>query len=155
MKEEVKKEIDGFDYTFYQLGALKSHSLLLKIGKIVGPAFGAMANSQGEDEKGLSSLLDSKIDLQKVIEELMERADEKVIESIITTLGSQIHYTDNDDDGGVLNNNTIIDQHFKGRLQSMYKVLYAALEVQYSDFLGEGGILANIQTKAKGSSRKK
>lgn len=155
MKEETKKEIDGFEYTFYQLGAIKSHNLLRKIGKILGPALGEMVNSAKDSDKaGLASLLNSEIDFKSVIDGFFDRADEKTLESIIITLGSQIHYTDGGN-GGELKSSDIIDLHFKGRLQSMYKVLYAALEVQYSDFLGEGGILANIQLKAKDSRQKK
>jgi hypothetical protein len=151
-REETEKEIDGIKYTFCQLGAIKAHRLLLKLGKIVGPAIGAMANT-GDGVKGL---LGADIDLEDVLDSLFERADEATIDSILVTLGSQIHYAKTEDQkGGVLNTIDLIDLHFTGRLPSMYKVMIAALGAQYGDFLEEGGIVENIKAKIKASDQKK
>ena len=143
MKEMIEKDIDGEQYSFYQLGAIKSHNLLLKIGKIVGPALGALQDVEEEE-----SILDAKIDLTAILEGIFDKADEKTLEGIIVTLCSQI--THNGENGtGPLKSIEIIDLHFKGRLPSMYKVLYTALEAQYSDFLGGGGILGKLKAKSK------
>lgn len=156
MRNEEERTIDDEEYTFYQLGALKSHSLLLKIAKIIGPVFGEMVNStEGDGKKeGLDALLDANIDLSTIIDGLFERADESTVNKIMLTLLSQV--THNGDDGvGALKKDAIIDNHFMGRLPHMYKVVLAAAEVQYGDFFAEGGILDNLKAKVPDGNQKK
>jgi hypothetical protein len=140
-REITEREIDGETYEFYQLGAIKSHNLLRKIGAIVAPVLGALAGNKD----GGKSVLDAEIDLESVLNSLFEKATEAEVESIIVSLLSQVHHNGT----GHLKNKDVIDQHFKGRLGHMYKVVYAAFEEEYSDFFGEGGMFANISHRLK------
>ena len=154
MKNEDERIIDDETYTFYQMGAIKSHSLLLKIVKIVGPAFGEMVDSTDKDgtgKDGIEGLLDADIDMTAVMEGLFERADESTVLKIITTLLNQVIHSGT----GELKTEAIIDTHFKGKLPHMYKVVFASAEVQYGDFFAEGGILDNLKSKAPAGNRKK
>jgi len=144
-REEIKKEIDGETYSFHQMGAIKSHNLLRKIGAIVAPIFGALSNADGEE-----SILDADIDLKNVIETLFDRATESEVETILVTLLSQVHHH-----GVGQLDKTKIDIHFKGNIYRMYKVAYAAFEEEYSDFFGEGGMFANIGQKVQALNLKK
>jgi len=146
-KEVIERQIDEETYTFYQMGAIKSHNLLRKIGAIVAPVFGALGDI-ADEKKGI---LDADIDLKNILETLFERATEKEVENIILTLLSQVHHNGT----GHLKNQAIIDEHFKGRIAHMYKVAYAAFEEEYSDFFGEGGMFANIGQKVQALSPKK
>ena len=148
MRKTEERDIDGENYEFHQLGAIKAHSLLLKVGKIIGPTFGEMADSS---ENGIEGLLDADVDLGSIIEGLFSRADDKVVLDVITTLLSQvIHHG-----VGGLKNETIIDEHFAGRLPHMYKVVLASAEVQYGDFFAEGGMLSNLKPKAPAAGSQK
>lgn len=142
-----EKRIDEEEYEFRQLGAIKAHSLLLKLGKIIGPTFGEMADSSDD---GIGGLLDADINLGSMMEGLFERAEEAVVLNIITTLLSQVihHGT------GHLKSEAIIDEHFAGRLPHMYKVVLASAEVQYGDFFAEGGMLSNLKSKVQVGSPK-
>ncbi|MCK5603281.1 hypothetical protein KAR91_15465 [Candidatus Pacearchaeota archaeon] len=148
MRKTEEREIDGESYEFHQLGAIKAHSLLLKVGKIIGPTFGEMADSS---KGGIEGLLDADIDLGSVIQGLFERADDKIVLGVITTLLSQaIHHG-----VGCLQNEAIVDEHFAGRLPHMYKVILASAEVQYGDFFAEGGMLSNLKSKVPVGNQKK
>jgi len=139
-RETIERDIDGEIYTFYQLGAIKSHNLLRRIGAILAPVLGALANNSG------TSILDNDVDLKAVIEALFDKLTESEGEGIILSLLSQVHHNG----VGNLKNKEIVDNHFKGRLPHMYKVVYAAFEEEYSGFFGDGGILASISQKVKG-----
>lgn len=154
-REVVDKEIDGHSYKFGQLGALKSHRVLFKITKVVGPAFGALGDSmKGVDS--LESILDADVDFQSVIEKFFDNAEESIVEEIIETMLKQVaHFGEDGKEGvGQLDTSAKIDLCFSGRLPSMYKVVFAALAVEYGGFLGEGGMLEGISRKVAALSLK-
>lgn len=155
-KGEEEKRIDDETYTFYQMGAIKSHGLLLKIVKIVGPAFGEMVDSS--DKGGLDALIDADIDMGAIIKGLCDRADETVVLNVILALLSQVTHdsgSGNESGTGNLKSEATVDTHFMGRLPHMYKVVLAAAEVQYGDFFAEGGILDSFKAKAQAGNQKK
>ena len=125
MREPVKKTIDGEQYTFCQLPARKNMKLLTRILKIVGPALGG-AVSGGDVE----SIMDLDIDPGAIISQLCSRLDENEVEYIIDSLLSQVLCA------GKGEVSKVFDQHFGGRLPHMFKVVAAALEVEYGDFFG-------------------
>ena len=149
-KETTSKTIDGEEYTFHQLGAVKSNKLLWRLKRIVGPSLAALLNGAGKD-KGLESILNSEVDFEEILNGFYERATETEVDYVTSTLLSQVHHSG----VGPLDNNGKIDLHFTGALSRMYKVLWEALKHEYSDFLGEGGIVASLSKKVQDGNPKK
>lgn len=133
-KEPVKKEIDGKNYTFTLLGPFAAHGLLIKIGRLIGPAMSGLDIGDGK------SIKDADIDVGMMVKGITSALDEEETEKIILTLGRSII----GDGIGVLTKETI-DTEFLGELTSLYKVIAAALEVQFGDFFGEGGVFAGAK----------
>lgn len=149
-KETTSKTIDGEEYTLHQLGAVKSNKLLWRLKRIVGPSLAALLNG-AEDGKGLESILNSKVDFEEVLNGFYERATETEVEYVTSTLLSQVIHSGD----GNLGETGKIDLHFTGALSRMYKVLWEALKHEYSDFLGESGIVANLSKKVQDGTLKK
>ena len=146
MRENQTKTIDGEEYTFYQLGAVASNKLLWRLKRIVGPSLAALFNNANGE--GLDALLNSDIDYEEILNGFYERATEAEVDYVTQKLLSQVCHSG---DGEI---SKCIDSHFKGRLSLMYKVLWEALKHEYSDFLGEGGIVASLKLKAVGNPKK-
>lgn len=148
-RESTTKTIDSEEYTFCQLGAVASNKLLWRLKRIVGPALAGMLN--GAKGEGLGAIMESDIDFEEILNGFYERATEAEVDYVTSTLLSQVHHSGD----GALDNNGKIDKHFTGALSRMYKVLWEALKHEYSDFLGESGIVASLSKKVSGGSPKK
>lgn len=129
--ELISKEIDGKTYEFSQFGAKLGVRTLIKISKIVGKpmgiAFGSIETGDGKQKP--SSLLDMSYDkgmLAAAIEALTERMDESEIEELLILLTSTTCLCD----GAKIDFNG----HYAGKYGHLFKVLRAALEVQYGNF---------------------
>jgi hypothetical protein len=147
-REEMTKSINGEEYTFYQLGAIQSNKLLWRIKRILGPSLIGMLNKASGE--GLESLLDADVDLESVANSFYERATEGEVDFIINRLLSQVTHKG----VGSLDKEATIDEHFKGELARMYKVLWEAFKHEYSDFFPDGGIINSLKSKAAGSQKK-
>lgn len=134
--QSKSKEIDEHTYTVSPLGAFPAQRLLVRIGKIIAPLAGGF--------KGL----DQEMDLGPAIGRLFEVATPDEIEFIIKELAKNSQV-----DGKLLS--TVFDIHFRGKLLTMYKWAAFALEVNYSDFFGGLGGLANVVELAKASLSKR
>jgi hypothetical protein len=132
MREPVRKVIDGEEYTFCQLPVKQSIRLLTRIIKFIGPSLGI-----GIHGEGIRSIADIEIDPGAIISNLCSRIDEQEIEYIIDALLSQVLHN------GKGNLQQVFDAHFGGRIPHLFKVVAAALEVNYGDFLG--GVLEKIK----------
>jgi hypothetical protein len=127
----AKKEIDGHLYEFEQFGAKKATKLLVRIGRIAGGPL-AIVGTQivgQKDRKGLAEKLNSAEVISRVIEALTQKLDENEVLDIIET------FTGGDKvlcDGKKIS----FDHHYQNRLDHMFRVLWAALEVQYGNFFG-------------------
>ena len=135
MAKLVQKTIDEREYQFGLLNPFKANKLLIKLTKILGPALGSM--SKGGDVKSIMDM-----DLSEVMEGLCSRLDEDQIESIMITLFDQVLC-----DGDKMTESFVATE-FKGSLNTLYKVTFAALEVQFGDFFGGKGVLAGLKKKA-------
>jgi len=125
MREPVKKVIDGEQYTFCQLPPKQSLKLLTRILKIIGPALGGVVSGGN-----VESILELDIDLGMIVSQLCNRLDENDIEYIVDMLLSQVLHSGKGD------LSRVFDEHFGGRLPHLFKVVAAALEVEYGDFFG-------------------
>ena len=156
-KETTSKTIDGEEYTFHQLGAVKSNKLLWRLKRIVGPSLAALLNGANGDDKdkgkvkGIKDILNSEVDFEEILNGFYERATEAEVEYVTSTLLSQVMHTGD----GNLGESGKIDLHFTGALSRMYKVLWEALKHEYSDFLGESGIVAGLSKKVSDGNPKK
>lgn len=124
-RELIEKEIDGATYSFSQFGAKQGVKTLLKIGKMIGePMALAFGSFSGE-----GPLLERKIDgnmLGMAAKALFSRADDNEVLELITLLAA----TSCQCDGKQIDFNS----HYEGRYGHMFKVLQAAIEVQYGNF---------------------
>lgn len=127
----IQKEIDGKTYEFQKFGAKQSLKVLLRIAKMVGKpavaAFGSVKKSEG-------SILDQDIDggiIAMAVGSLVENMDTNETLDLIEELtgkdkvlcdGKKIHW----------------DSHYAD-LEHLFKVLKAALEVQYGNFFNALG----------------
>jgi hypothetical protein len=148
-RESTTKIIDGETYEFLQLGAVASNKLLWRLKRIVGPALAGMLN--GTKGEGIESILESDVDFESILNGFYERATEAEVDYVTSTLLSQVHHSGD----GALDSSGKIDIHFKGALSRMYKVLWEALKHEYSDFLGESGIVASLSKKVAVGIQKK
>ena len=126
MRELIEKTVDGEVYSFSQFGAKKSLRMLIKISKIVGkPLSLAFASAEGPGK--LSDKTVNPNTLAQAVEALMERMDEDEVISILESLTSG--------DACLCNGKKVdFNGHYEGNLSHMFKVLKAALEVQYGNF---------------------
>ena len=146
VEKKICKE-DGTEHTyeFEKFGAEEALENLIKISKIIGKPLGlAMASLKGEDE----GLFEKKIDLNLLalaFDGLTQNLDDKVCVELIKKLTS----------GKVLCDGVLIksfNTHYKDDLFHMFKVLQAALEVQYGNFFA--GILGLVNTNKAMSNKK-
>lgn len=122
------KTIDGVEYTVGMLPARRSARLLARIGRMVGPALGMVADKAG----GIQAALEMKVDSNffgPALEAFFIHTDGDAIDAVLMEL-AEVSLAD----GRQLK--PIFDAHFMGK--SMAMVLWArfALEVQYADFFG-------------------
>jgi len=125
-KKEVSKTIDGKKYTFYQLPPRKSVKTLFRLMNIIGPSLGSVVGS-AKDVKTIEDLFSADIDLSKVLGSLFDRIDEDKVWGIMEDVLSQ---TICEDGKGEID----IDIHFKGDIQTLFKVVFEAIKVEYGSF---------------------
>lgn len=155
MRESETRTINGKTYVFFQFPATKGVKVWLKLVKILGNPLTLLVQNiaKGSSGKGIKGALEKElgsfladISLETVVADLLERVDVEDTTGIIMDLMSSVSY-----EGKPLNE--IFDIHFKGSYMSLCKVIAAALEVQYSDFLGE--LKDQIGLKVVGTTQEK
>lgn len=125
MRESSEKEIEGRTYTFSQMGPKQSLKTLVKLSKIVGKPIALMAG--GGSAKGLLGKDIAPEILGAAAGAMFEKLDEDETVQICETLTSFPQVLC---DGQKVDFNS----HYDGKLDLMFKVLMAALEVQYGNF---------------------
>jgi len=125
MRQQVTREIEGHTYEFSQFGARESLKVLGKLTKIIGEPLTLGLSGV----KGGGNFLGREIDLTilgRAVGILGQHFDDEAI-SLIESLTSGDR---------VLCDGKKVDflSHYEGKLDLMFKVLYAALEVQYGNF---------------------
>jgi hypothetical protein len=123
-------------YTVTQLAATPAYTLLTKLMKIIGPAFGALAGAS--EGKPVSEAL------KAALQELTSRLDEDEVKKIVNQLvATVIVHTDNGMNAPLPK---VFESHFHGgNLSEFFQVLGFVLEVNYSDFFGG---LESVKQKA-------
>ena len=113
--EVSKKHIGSHEYAYNPLSATPAYKLLLKLVKILGPAFAGLTGGK----EGFSGAARA----------LSESLDEKSADEIIKQLVQQSFL-----DGVPLK--TVFEVHFAQSMGELFKFLAFALEAQFGDFLG-------------------
>ena len=127
-RETVKKIIGGNEYEFSQYGAKHALRTLLRLGKVMGRPFALGVAAVGEKPTNSTSFFDRGIKgevLAQALEALTNGTTDEIMD-LCTELSSR----------DVLCNGRQIDfnSHYEGNLGLMFKVVAAALEVQYGNF---------------------
>jgi len=141
-KQIVKKEIDGAKFTFYYLIPRISTKLLIRLIKIIGPSFG---KAFPDSDVKLKDIADIDIQIGPAVDALICRFDEDEVQDIIDILLATVLH----EGQGNLGEEAARNELFTGNLSFMFKVVGAALEVQYTDFFGGKLELKNIIQKTK------
>lgn len=132
-----ERTIDGRLYQFHQLSPKESLRTLTRLYKILGQpiamgmaAFMGTQQEKSKQKKGADPLkgLDTDM-LTRAVAVMAEKMDEDVVINLIENLCASDHCLCD----GV---RVTTLEHYSGELGHMFKVLAAALEVQYGNFLG-------------------
>ena len=130
MIETKEKVIGDSNYMVTQMTALRAVKMQARIIKLLGPSFAAMVSAT--DKSNPDSCLPFAISL------LTEKLDEKSFESLVLDLMQGVRK-----DGAELSR-ADIDLEFAGKLNELFLVMQFVLEVNFSDFFQEGGIIAEL-----------
>ena len=149
MIDKVIKEVDGISYEIWTLPVPKALSILTKLTKLAGElgggAIGSVDSGQNpfQNKSGEKNPMNIKMDvLGKAITALTNRLDESEVQEIIKTMLSVVHVQNVNGYAPVS-----FDVTFQGRIFHMLKVVGAALEVNYSDFLEGLSVLKGFAQK--------
>lgn len=116
MIEPSVKTIGDNSYLFRPLTATPAYKLLVKLVKMAGPSFAAMA-SEGTDKFALAANV------------LAQNLDERITEDIIKQLVQQSEVN-----GQALK--LVFEMHFQTKIGELFQFLAFALEAQFGDFIG-------------------
>jgi len=126
-----RKTIDGVEYEVRMLSATRATKLLVKLGKMLGPAFAEIARGEG----GLDREIDGAL-FAGAVSALFASADPDEVDAILKEL-AEVTLAD----GKGLR--PIYDIHFAGKIGRLMRWAAFALQVQYEDFFGAlGSVLA-------------
>lgn len=135
------RTIDNRNYEFSLLPVKKAKKILFIITQLLGPSIGKAMS-------GLTSL-DTDIEteilplLGNAVSGLTERLNEQELDIIVDTL---LPYIKIENEGAY--RNIMLDTDFCGQLKSFYKVIFASLEVNFTDFLdGIKPLLKKVKQK--------
>lgn len=140
MQRTKEIEVQGVKYKVTQFVATKSVTIFEKVLKLIGSPVGMLANSLEEEVTG--DLVSKAIGA--MTENLDPVRDIPLFKDILST--SQIV----EEDGTHREINFDID--FAGRIGHLFRVLYAILEFQYSDFLA---VVADAKSMVSAAPKKK
>lgn len=157
------RTIGDTTYRVTQLPAGKSRRLLVRLYKVLGPAFGKLL--EGFDATSVTgggkapSLLDIKMEsVSQAMSTLAIHLTEEDLEFVVDRLftGDMVEM-DVGDDKWVKLTKERVDLHFAGKLDEMFRLLAFALEVNYASFFaGSGGasaFLAKLATPTPSQSK--
>jgi hypothetical protein len=145
------KEIDGHQYEMFMMEPRASNRLLTKVGKMILPSLGPIADfltgAVGKSGKGLMDIDLGDDFFSKTLSTLCSDLDEKVMDEVIDAFQEITQV-----DGKSLK--PIFAAHFLGELQSMYKWLGWGMQVQWGKcwgVLGNMPLVKNAMAKTQAS----
>lgn len=140
------KVIGEHTYRTKQLGAVAARKLLMRLVKVLGPAFSAfLRNNASLDSK---KLLDMKLDvIAQAVEEFSNIATDEDLEYVCAVFGA-VSTVEFSDGRSIHLDKQGQDTHFSGRLFEMLKWLGFCLEANFSDFFVGMQNTANVNGPA-------
>lgn len=132
MIETREKEIDGAVYLVTQMTARRALRMQAKLFKLMGPAFAEMAIFAAKNPETADDCI------PKVLMLLAQQLDDKNFDELIVELLSGVRK-----DNAELTSSKI-DLDFAGKLDSLFKVAKFVIEVNFSDFFSERGIIREL-----------
>lgn len=142
LKTEAR-DIDGLHVTCSQLPAMRSYSVFTRLGKVLGPAIGALANATIEENVKDTDVKELAPAMAALLQGLAD--DESLVYPLLATVSVKKDGMDI-----LLTDEANINLAFEGKFKALLLTLKFALEVNYADFFGDG--LAALQgPKAKES----
>ena len=134
MIETKEKSIGESTYMVTQMPAMRAVRMQARLLKLLGPSFAAMVSSY--DDKNPDSSIPLAVTL------LVDKLDEKTFETLVLDLMQGVRKD------GVELTKQKIDLDFAGKLNELFLVIQFVLEVNFSDFFQEGGIIAELIKEA-------
>ena len=129
MAELIEREIDGEIYNISRMRPFEAHNVLMRIAVIVAPALAANTKS--------ASIMDA--DLNSVVKAFCSSFDASESEAIMKAMLKNVIHKGH----GQLTE-AVVNAHYVGKLPHLYKVVYAAMEVEFGGFFGESGALSGL-----------
>ena len=120
-------ELDGITFSTTQFGAMRAFKLMARLIKQVGPAMGALTGAEATTE--LSTMGPA---LVGALESLDPDEAARLLLDILAGTSALVDGKNMDFIGKTAQSN--FDIVFTGRLGTMFKVVGAALQLNYSDF---------------------
>lgn len=123
-RDAKKTRIGEHDYEVYMLAPKVARHMLVDVGKILGPAAGALAG-KGE----LSDVLDADADIGAALSGIFDRLDADVLDRHFDALAKVTHV-----DGKPLA--PIFEAHFMGAVGEQMQWFAFAMRANFEDFFG-------------------
>lgn len=162
--EEHVREIDGMTVQVFLLDPIVAARVATRLSKVIseplGLAASAFLGAGDRAENGPDEDVDSPLPspsrrdvpdiIPKIVRAFTDRLDEgEVVETLKTMLG--VVHVQGEGDGGT--RPCKINQDFRGKTKTMFKVFAYALEVNFSDFFGGSGALGAVLAKARAAAQ--
>lgn len=126
-RELVTREIDGKQYEFHEFNTTQSLNISVRLGKILAKTLG-MSLSAFDFRSAKATLLDfNQEKIAGAVEALLANLDQKEVVDLVETLVAKDNVLC---DG----KRVVFNSHYAGNLPHLFRVLGAALEVQYGTF---------------------
>jgi len=135
MIETFEKVIGTSNYMITQLPARRALRLQAKLLKLIGPAFSHLFVNASSDAENADKALPKAISL------FLAELDDKTFDVFVMEMLQGVRK-----DGHELTNSTV-DSEFSGNLNELFLVIQNVLEVNFGDFLAEGGILKSLMNQ--------
>lgn len=134
MHEPRSIDIDGATYTVAALPPRRSLKLQNRLLRAVGPALAQLVATVKLGPDGKPDL--AALDLQAIasaVQGLMAQLTPEEQDAIMAELLATVTVVHEGRSAPVM---AVFDAHFAGRMQAIYKLMWAALEVNFGDFTG-------------------
>jgi hypothetical protein len=134
MKKPVNRDVDGQTYEFYLMGPKDQIKVMNYMARTVGKPLGAAIKN---DPSSAADILDTSASMiGDFITHLVESVDDDEVIAKIEKILEYVHIKKEKGFAPVK-----MEADFHGKLSHMFKVVYAALEVNFGDFLAGNGVL--------------
>jgi len=154
MREAENKKIDGCNYVCAMMPATKAQKTFVEVSQRIGSPAMAMlsrAFSPSVEESGkITGGLDTTVEglVAEGLRIFLLELDPDTADRIIKTVMDGVLV----EGDGKLTDEAVFDQHFRGRVLSMYRVFAWAMEVNYRDF-SDAASLNSLVPKLRAAGR--